>query len=737
MSGKYLKSTTAALAITTMLSVSSTAWAQQQNEADEDLRIDRVFVTATKQGESDLNDIPVSITAIGQQDIEDAGMDDFLDYVRQVPGLGFQSLSEAGGRDDIRGGRRLNMRGIESGFDGVPTVAYYINDAPVPAMDPKLFDIERVEVLRGPQGTLYGANSMGGTIRLVLNSPVQNELDFRGDVSVSSTEDGEPSYGVNAMTNIPLIEDKLALRAVGFYRFGGGYIDNVLLDGSAGTSRVDEDINDETSYGGRLALEFRPIPELSITPSVFFQETRLPYNAAYDSAFGDLQVYNRQVEANRQNIFTLYSNEIEWDVGAWTIFSSTSYFESDFDSVEDNTLSYLNRGDIEEGQLQLSLQAISSERFTQEIRASYGGDRWSGVIGAFYLDEDRYFQQDYPRADGDPTLPSFFYGTQSNTEEQFAVFGEATYDLTERLSATAGIRWFDSSQSQNTQWYISGVLDPYLGSGSASDYSPKFQLSYDLNDEQMIYVSATKGFRPGGAAGAIPEDVCASDLAELGLSSAPEDYDPDELWSYEAGAKLGFGQLASLNVAVYYIDWTNVQQTTLLADCGFTFIGNVGGAESRGVEAEFTLAPTDNLTLSGSLGYTDASFTVSNPVIDVAAGDPLPLVPEWTASLSARYDFVTPMGTDAYVLADVSYKDETLNGYSSHMQDAYTLANARLGVELTEQTEISFFVDNVFNERPQHFYYLNETVGSLPSTLLETTITQRPRTVGVKLSFDL
>ena len=277
--------------------------------------LDEVIVTATKRGEQKLGDVPVSITAFAEDQIYRAGMTTFVDYARHVPGLGYQSLSAAGDRDDIRGGRRLNLRGIESGYDGVPTVAYYIDDAPIPVMDPKLFDIERIEVLRGPQGTLYGANSMGGAIRLVMNRPRQNEFGYRGDVGLASVSLGQESYSVNQMVNVPLVEDKLALRAVGYYRFEGGYIDNVLRENPAGTRIVNRDINDEKSWGARIAAEFRPVENLTITPSVFRQKTRLKYGNEYTSSFADLAVFNKRVPTPERNNFTLYSGEIRWTFG--------------------------------------------------------------------------------------------------------------------------------------------------------------------------------------------------------------------------------------------------------------------------------------------------------------------------------------------------------------------------------------------------------------------------------------
>lgn len=716
---------------------------EAENASTEPVTLHEIVVTSTKLGAQRLGDVPVSITAIREEQIYRAGMKSFVDYARHVPGLGFQSLSAAGDRDDIRGGRRLNLRGIESGYDGVPTVAYYIDDAPIPVMDPKLFDIERIEVLRGPQGTLYGANSMGGAVRLVLNKPVLNESDYRGDVGLTSVSHGEEGYSTNQMVNVPLIEDALAIRAVGYYRFDGGYIDNVLRANPAGTQVVEQDINDEKSWGARLAATIQATDSLTITPSVFRQETRIDYGNEYTSSFQDLAVFNKRVATPERNDFTLYATEVRWTFGNWEIFSATSRFESTFDSVEDSTDYYYQFGITTPDEIARNVQEISSERFSEELRVSYKGARFGAVIGGFYLDEDRFFEQDFPRSYGDRSRPDFFYGTQANEEEQLAFFGEGSFKFTERFSATAGLRWFRGEQSQDTRFYNSGVLDekPVISS-SASSVSPKLQLSYKPGADKMIYVSATKGFRPGGPNAAVPltSQGCPEALAELGFSEAPAEYEPDELWSYEVGSKLSFGRSATINVAAYSIDWTDVQQTVFLGafatqECGFTFIGNVGKAKSEGVETELSLNVGERLTLSGAVGYTDSRFTRSNPSIGIEADDRLPLVPQWTASAGAQYTFSMPNGREGYLYADAAYRDKSLDGLSTHDLESYTTFNARLGTQLSGRLELVLFVDNLSDERAQLNVFRIPPTGPLPSNLLEQAISNRPRTVGLTLRY--
>lgn len=736
--GRLLSGATAAAM---SLALSPLAGAQQAET--EDALSDEILVTATKQGAVRLGDVPVSITAISEELIDRAGMTSFVDYARHVPGLGFQALSAAGDRDDIRGGRRLNLRGIESGYDGVPTVAYYIDDAPIPVMDPKLFDIERIEVLRGPQGTLYGANSMGGAIKIVMNKPRQNEFDFRADGTLSSTSQGEENYTVNGMMNLPLIEDFLALRAVTYYRFDGGYIDNVLADNPAGTRDADKDMNDENSWGARLAAEFRLSENLTFTPSVFRQKTRVKYGNEYTSSFHDLAVFNKRVATPENNNFTLAAAEIRWTRGNWEVFSATSHFESDFDSVEDSTDYYFQFGITTPDEIARNLQAISSKRLSEEFRISYKAERFNGVLGAFYLDEDRYFAQDFPRSYGDRTQPDFFYGTQANEEEQLAVFSEGTYHFTDQWSAIAGARWFRGEQSQDTQFYNGGVLDvkPVLSS-SASQVSPKAQVSFKPDEDKLIYVSATKGFRPGGPNAAIPLAAlgCPEALAELGFTEAPAEYDPDELWSYEIGTKLSFNHRATLNLAAYRIDWSDVQQTVFLGafateECGFTFLGNVGKAKSEGLEAEASVNITDRFTVGGSFSYTDARFTRSNESVGILAGERLPLVPKTTASGSVQYAFPILNGKEAYVYADVSYRHKSLDGLSNFTLDTFTTANARFGAQVNDKVEVILFVDNLTDERGQLNLFEIPPGGPLPASLLSQTITNRPRTVGLTVRY--
>lgn len=722
----------ATIAVGVGLAVSSPLSAQES-------AIEEIIVTASKRGEQSVQDVPISISVVNESKIEAAGMDNFLDYIRTVPSVGYRIQSPAGGRGDLRGGRRVAIRGIESGDDGIPTTAFYLDEAPVPVMDPKLFDINRIEVLRGPQGTLYGANSMGGTIRVVMNKPMLNEYDYKVDATFASiSHSGDETYRTNGMVNVPLVEDKVALRGVMFYRNEGGYINNVLQPATVTPDvAVDKGINTEESWGVRLAAVFSPTPNLTITPSVFRHELQIDDTPKFEENFRDLAYSNKLVAEAQENNFTLYGLEANYLFGDWELFSSTTFFESEFLSVDNFSKQYYRWGlppdDPTIGGT--GLQDIRSERLSQELRLTYtGSDRWNGVFGIFYMDETRDFAQELPNDTLTVSFPqetSLFTGTQDNSDERIAVFGEATVFLSDSINLTAGLRWFDSDQERLTIFdgLLNGGLAIVEGSSSDGAVSPKVQLTYMMSDDDMVYASASKGFRPGGPTDLVPPS-CDADLLELGLTEPLTEFESDELWSYEVGTKSTFASnRLVVNASAYLIDWTDVQQAVRLA-CGFGFVGNVGEAESRGVEVEVRAAPTDNWDLFASFGFTDAEFTKTSEEVGVVAGDRIRNVPELTASASAQYNFTAMNGHDAYVRGDFQFVDEMVADGSAgpgvQFRPSYSLVNLGFGVMLTERLQLVLFGSNLTDERP----VLAISDGSSPPGISREFATSRPRTFG-------
>ena len=757
------------LVATTAMSGTAAAQADSQSDARREA-IDEIVVTATKRGEQSLQDMPMAITALTEAKLQIIGADDMLDYLGLAPGISYRLTSATGSRDDIRGGRRLNIRGIESGPDGIPTVAFYLDDSPIPVMDPKLFDIARVEVLRGPQGTLYGANSMGGTVRVVTNKPVIDRFEYKGDTTVGFTPEGGEIFNLNGMVNLPIIEDKLALRLVLFNRSEGGFIDIVekpaLFTDAVGTTRSMEDQNDESSFGTRVALTWQPTDNLTITPTVFYQHIEIDGTAEYEPTTGDLlhrdchvcgqpvapfpqPAEEKRVAEFQENDFTLYSLEVAYDFGNIQIFSSTSLFDATLFTVDDFSKGFVRFG-FPPDPFARGLQDIRTERFTQEIRLTGPiGDKFNFIVGAFYMDEDRLFLQDLPN-DGNQWCTvalcgadlgesdSLFTGVETHDDQSTAVFGELTYSPNDALDITVGLRWFDTEQDQLIEFdgFFNGGFLRVVGVASASEISPKLQVAYHANEDIMYYGLVAKGFRPGGPTNLIPT-VCADDLLLLGITEPLVQFEADTLWNYEAGVKSVFADNRfTVNATAFFMDWTDVQNGVRLA-CGFGFVGNVGSAESQGVEVEFSAYPTDNFNFSGSIGYVDAVFTETSTETGVTKGDKITNTPEFTASLLAQYLFPVADEYQGYIQASYQYTDEILDPTTSRgtpVRPSFSTVDLRFGVQ-HENWEIVLFVDNLTDVRGRLFESIQQAPNTLPF-LADIVGVIRPRTFGVTLRFN-
>ena len=734
-------------AIWLTLAAPAAAQAAPSLQPDQGL-VEEVVVTATKRGATSLQDTAMSISAISEVTIERFGADDMLDYLLLVPGVSFKLATPTGDRDDIRYGRRLTIRGIDSGVDGVPTAAFYIDDAPVEAMDPKLFDIDRIEVLRGPQGTLYGANSMGGAVRIVTNKPRLGQTEYATEISGAFMAEGDPSFHANAMANLPLGENT-ALRVVGFYRKEGGFIDNVIDEGATPFSPLSakSDVNDEQAEGARLALTWQPTEALRITPSIFYQEVSIDSTSQYEPETGDLQFRDRNVAEKQQNDFTLINLEIEYDLGRdLSLFSSLARFDTDLATTDDFTkvLDFIGLpGDAP----QRSFTQISTERVTWETRLTgVFGDNFDWILGGFYLDDERIYEQQVPNGGlqgctvdtcGIDLGPDdfLFDGVQVNTSERYALFGEATWQFNERWEFTGGLRWFHNSDDQRAtlDGFFAGGFSATSGDSSDSEVSPKLMAAYRPNDDHMIYGLASKGFRPGGPTTPVPADSCGDGLRDLGLSEPATDFVADTLWNYEAGYKgtLADGQV-TLNAAAFFMDWTDVQQAVRL-DCGFGFIGNVGAAESTGLEVELTAQLTERFSLFTSAGYVDAEFTETSREVGVTKGDRVPNSARFTGSLSGLYRWPIGASTEAYAQASVIHTGDKLDqGFTSDIPPvlpSFTTWDLRLGFQ-RDRWEVILWGKNLTDERGLLQYW------AWQGTARDHVNVIRPLSVGITFRYS-
>jgi len=743
--------------------------------------LEEIIVTAQKREER-LNRVPISISAFSQAHLEQIGAKDLSGFAREVPGLSVQPATNGGAPSIV-------IRGISSAA-GDATVGIYIDDTPIQAAkssfsadpSPKLFDIERVEVLRGPQGTLYGASSEGGTVRFITPEPSLTAFSARVRSEFSATQDGEPSYEIGAAAGGPVIEDKLGLRGSVYYRQDGGYVDRASrIDGGI----LDRDINSADSLALRLAANYAPSDHVEVLPSIYYQRVRGDGLPLTSSTLPPLQVEDT-VTTPGEDWFVLPGVTVNFDLGSTRLTSVTSYFKRhdaqqfDYSMITMDSLFQTAILPGFENYRSTGRTTTTQENITQEVRLSSAED--SGplnyTIGVFYQHARTGFDQTVAEPDLD-TLSQTLFGApleavvgigllpgglsyRQNSEatvEQVAGFGEAAYDLTQRLKLTAGVRVANlkvRSQFAADGLYNGGPTAPELlgvQRSSETPINPKATLSYQISQDNLLYATASRGFRTGGPNTPVPVGRCAADLAAQGATPAQlQSFDSDSVWNYELGAKSTLlDNRLSINGSVFYIDWSDIQQALSLPTCGFGYVANLGSATSRGFDLEVQYKVLEDLTLGASVGYTHATldediFAGANPVtgerrLIARKGDATLLTPEWNGHLMASYERRLSDAYRGYLRADFqrssSFYRTTSAGTVSYDPDlyrgpAYSFATIRLGL-LHEGLNVSLFVDNVSNEQPVLFASYAQNPGS---RMIAQQATLRPRTFGINAAYD-
>ena len=745
-----------------------------------------IVVTATRQSEA-ISKVPISISAFSQKTLDTKGIKSFADVARFTPGVRFDE-----------GSNNVSIRGISSSA-GAGTTGIYIDDTPIQIRGlgfssdnslPAIFDLDRVEVLRGPQGTLFGAGSEGGTIRYITPQPSLTEFRTYNRAEVSSTAHGALSYEAGAAVGGPLVKDRLGIRISAWHRRDGGYIDHV--DNQTGAVD-DKNINHGEVTVLRGALAWEPAPGIRLTPSVQFQ--RRTTNASdnffvglSDPVSGVLRTSTPEYRGVKDR-FLLPSLAARFDFSGVSLISNTSFFKRANYSGYSGTLydlsyyqSLCDGGCTVDPFLTptgidprlpnyLSPSKVTNKQkiFTQEVRlqSNQPNSRLNWVVGLFYQHSKQRSTEELVDPLGNAffnqvfgmSLEDFFgyplyngidsYINDSNaTEKQLAGFANVTFALTDKLKLTAGARY------AKTKFSVVNFADGSQngsrtdGTGKASDkpFTPKLGINYQADSNNLLYASWSRGFRAAGANPPVPINPCQESLDNLGIhSGAPVTYKSDTVTSYEVGAKnrLFAGKL-SLDGSVYQVDWKNIQQIVNLPQCAIRFIANLGKARSRGFDLQATLRPSHSLTIDGSVGYTRIRYTEDARLAPTGAtvvnrGDAIEGAP-WTVALGAQYDF--PVGRhDAYVRADAEYKsrlntpttdrDPLSANYDPALIPpvAYTFVSARAGV-IVGKTNISLFADNLFDVAPQLGYQHQDS-----NTLLFENNTVRPRTIGLTLIY--
>jgi outer membrane receptor protein involved in Fe transport len=717
--------------------------------------LEEIVVTAQKRAQN-LQNVPMGISALTGAGLDTVDARTVSDIARFVPGL---TVANTG-----PGQSQVIVRGISSGISlpilgNVATVGYYLDEAPVSDLsrnlDAALVDLERVEVLRGPQGTLYGSSSMGGTIRYISHKPDLNELSGSADVTASHTEgSGELNRIFDGVINIPLVSDVLAVRAAGFYQGWSGYIDRYSISPVAYQAidpnvPVQKDANTARLWGGRVSLEYKPNEHIEILPAVLLQKTEIDAPFTFDSPTGSTNhpIQVRFVPEPASDDVKLATLTTKATFNEFEIVSATSYFDRVADSIEDwsKLASYL-LGEAPFPFYQFT--RYSTKSWTEELRASYTGERLSGIIGLYYQ------RRDNGLINNDPVYPGYnekfgtnidsFFTTDENTETQErAVFGELNYKLTRQLTATVGDRASHTAQTHvaASDGYFNGGPSANSNTTTSTSNTPKVGLSYQLTPEALVYATAAKGARPGGAQHHVPVPFCSPDLAQLGLAEAPTKYAPDSLWSYEIGSKNRFddGRII-LNGSVYYIDWKNIQQEVDLS-CGFPVVTNFGKATSKGAELEGAYHLARGWTISANAAYTDATAGSQTFGIPVQTGDPLLNTPRWAYAASADYTRPVTQDFEFTWHTDYSYSGWTAAVFDKsspfYRRPSYNLVNLTLGLRNSPQRwQAKLFVDNLTNKHADTGVYASNTGNNvLPPDVREIGL-NRPRTAGIRLEYN-
>ncbi|HQW08937.1 MAG TPA: TonB-dependent receptor [Steroidobacteraceae bacterium] len=700
--------------------------------------IEEVVVTASKRGEQNVQDVSMSIAAFDEASLRARGADNFLDYARAVPGLSVQDQGPGDKKYVIRGVQSVGAATTGLYFDEIVMTANNRQDGGGRQPDLKLFDIERVEVLRGPQGTLYGASSMSGTIRIVANKPDASEFAGRVEGTVSQTRFGNENYRLNAMVNVPVVADKFAVRGVYYLRDESGFIDNVRL-GLKG-------INDEETSGGRLAARLWATDRLTLTATGLYQKTESNGRYGYEPSTGELEVgfYTKTPWTDEFHAVNLTA---EQQLDSGTLLFTSSWFDRDINFNNDGTTILAGiLGRAPENARSLLAQPQSRSIWSNELRYS---SNWQGpfnlVGGVFFQKEKSNFNSRVDSADANGVAeanPIVYLWRSIDTEiENRSLFGELSYDLTSKLTATVGARWFQFDVDEQSSLMIACCSGNTPGPGPAAptassdkDVNYKLNLSYEVNDDLLFYAQAAQGFRSGGN-------------NEPGISVVPgcqnaSSFSSDGLWNYEIGAKMALlDNRAVVNLTPYYIDWSDMQVRAFNPLCNNARIANAGEARIQGVEAEVVLRPVAALQFNLTFNYSDAELTEDQPRAtgtgngtEGRKGDDIPGVPRTSSSAGVQYSFpVRNASLEGVLRGDYSYVGSSKTAFrpltdpTYRVQPSYALTNLRFSL-VGASWETSLFMNNVFDERAEVTHLV------FSQTRPDIIITNRPREVGISFS---
>ena len=722
---------------------------------------EEMVVTARKKEET-IQEVPESVAAPTESELRDRGAKTLEDVADNVAGFTVQNLGP--------GQSQVAIRGVSSGQivrdqPGVKEqVGVYLDESVIslslftPDLD--LFDVGRVEVLRGPQGTLFGSGNESGTVRYITNQPKLGVRESVAEISAEDISNGGPGGTIKYATNVPMSATS-AMRFAGYYDSFGGFIDATQPD-----LTVKKDVNSGHRAGGRLSFMFEPTKEFTITPRILYQNLHMngwnrvdifnilgnPYTTTRPPVeLGGYREFTQITEPTTDK-FALGDVNLGYDMGKGTKFSSvTSYSNRDILVIRDAgaLTSSITGGSIGLPANVYTLNAplfdqTKYNQFTEEARFNGADGPLQWVAGAFYGQNHRHYGQNLPVAgftelSGIPTAgdkiaknDELYKSDLKYTLKQYAAFGEGNYTVNKNFDVTLGLRYYNYKEDR-TQVFDGIFADPNdsTGSVSADGLSPRLIASYRISDSTKLNAQISKGFRLGGLNDPLLVPLCTP--GDLEVFSGHPTWDDETLWDYEVGSKSNvMGNRGSFNVAAYYMDIKNLQATVTAGSCSSRLILNVPKARSTGAEAEFALAPNDrfDFSLSGSIGNSELKSSVvdksGNVVSGIRSGARMPTVPEQQFSAGATYRWPLAGSKAAYLTGVYQYigdrftqiGDEDLSGSQSLLTfaphniggpytqntvaynpilPAYSNLNLRVGL-LQGRWDIAAYINNATNE---------------------------------------
>jgi iron complex outermembrane recepter protein len=697
-----------------------------------------IVVTAEKKEEK-LKDVPMSITALGGGALDNLQYRSFSDYAAMVPGLSLVSSQP--------GLTTLTLRGQNAGGVG-STVAVYLDESPFGSSSALLngsilsgdfdtWDLQRVEVLRGPQGTLYGANSEGGLLKFVTAPPVLGSFSGAAEVTGESVAHGGQGGDVRAVVNLP-IGDKLALRVGGFDQDVAGYIQD--------PSRGKTDVNEGHKYGGRVSLLAEPVDSLTIRLTATSQQSRYEGTPNVDvnpvtlqPAFGDL-VQNRLVNEPSSFQYKNYNATINWDAGPFSILSTTSYGVLNSDFLVDYTNIQLAPGLTVQDLLAAALKLpglgayvddlADLKKFTQEVRISSPSTNFlEWQVGGYFTRETGHLYQHLNAVllpSGAPAgIPTLEFPILDSTYKESAGFANLTVHIIPQFDVQAGGRY--SKNEQTATESITGLLVPTQAFSTPSEghvFTYSVAPRWHVDADNMVYLRWATGYRPGGP----------NALPPVAPPDVPRQYGADKTSNIELGVKSSLLQgLLSIDASIFHVDWTNIQLLEQVDNTGID--GNGGKAKSQGLEWAVGYVPVHGLTLDWTGAYTDAKLTTDAPAVHGITGDSLPYAPKWSTSFDGEYDWAAFADFKYFVGATWSYVGARETGFGTDVTgltqvrlSSYNTYAARVGLD-NSRYRVTLYGKNLSDSRG----ITNYVSQGAPGLNGDVSVIQ-PRTIGVTLS---